>query len=139
MTFATAISSPIVSRQDGFRFTAEPCEGPTKVRKQWTGIFQIKVELQWEVCSRPDQEICLEEGEFQLNGPHGTRRIARLTGRKRWVNSHTYAPTIEVYDIETTVEMVGDLPVIVGRRGERLKGTWWISPQAINPDAVSLK
>jgi hypothetical protein len=127
MAYATAVSSPITLRQDGFRFTAEPCSIPARQRRQW-----------WEVCPHPEQDLCLEEGEFQLNGPHGTRRIARFTGRKRWVNK-TYVPTIEVFDIATVVEMVGELPVIVGRRGERLKGTWWISPQAVNYNVVFFK
>lgn len=128
MAYATAVSSPITLRKDGFRYTAEPCDTPAKQRKLW-----------WDVCPRPEQDLCLEDGEFQLNGPHGCRRIARFTGRKRWVNSKVYAPTIEVFDVETTVEMVGDLPVIVGRRGERLKGTWWVAPQAVNTDVVAFK
>lgn len=127
MAYATSRTSPIASRKDGFRYTAEPCTAAEKQLRQW-----------WDVCPRPEQDLCLEEGEFQLNGPHGIRRIARFTGRKRWVNSKTYAPTIEVFDVATVVEMVGDLPVIVGRRGERLKGTWWVVPQAVNPDVVSL-
>lgn len=128
MAYATAVSSPITLRKDGFRFTAEPCDAPGKQRKLW-----------WDVLPRPEQDLCLEDGEFQLNGPNGTRRIGRFTGRKRWVNSKTYAPTIEVFDVNTVVEMVGDLPVIVGRRGERLKGTWWVAPQAVNSNVVSFK
>jgi hypothetical protein len=129
MAYATALTSPISQRKDGFRYTAEPCcDTVPKASRQW-----------WDVCPRPEQDLCLEEGEFQLNGPHGTRRIARFTGRKRWINSKTYAPTIEVFDIATVVEMVGELPVIVGRRGERLKGTWWVASQAVNPQAVKFK
>lgn len=128
MAYATALTSPITQRKDGFCFTAEPCGIPAGARRSW-----------WEVCPRPEQDLCLEEGEFQLSGPYGTRRIARFTGRKRWVNSKVYAPTIEVFDVDTVVEMVGDLPVIVGRRGERLKGTWWVAPQAVNTEVVAFK
>lgn len=117
MAYATAVTTPITARSDSFRYSASPCDNS---HKQW-----------WDVCPRPEQDLCLEEGEFQMNGPHGLRRIGRFTGRKRWVNSNTYAPTIEVYDVDTVVEMVGDLPVIVGRRGERIKGTWWTSPKAV--------
>lgn len=66
-----------------------------------------------------------------LQGPHGLRRIGRFTGRRRWITSSFQAPTIEVFDIDTVVEMVGNLPVIVGRRGERIKGTWWTNPKAL--------
>lgn len=118
MAFATATATPIAARLDGSRYTAQPCEGCTRA---W-----------WEVQVRPEQDICLEAGEFQLSGPHGQRLIARFTGRSRWVNASTYAPTLEVYDVATVVEMVGDLPVLVGRRGERLEGgTWWTSPSAL--------
>lgn len=128
MAYATAVFTPVASRKDGFRFTAEPCDSSSKQRRQW-----------WEVCPRPDQDICLEDGELQLNGPHGTRRIARFTGRKRWVSPQVYSPTIEVFDVATVVEMVGEMPVIVGRRGERLKGTWWVSPKAVNTEIVNFK
>ena len=128
LPYATAVRSPIVHRLDGSHFTAEPCDSLARARRQW-----------WDVCERPEQDICLEDGEFQLSGPHGCRRIARFTGRKRWVNSRTCAPTIEVFDVDTVVAMVGDLPVIVGRRGERLKGTWWTHSNAVNHDVVTLK
>ncbi len=55
------------------------------------------------------------------------------------VNSYRYVPTIEVFDVDTVVAMVGDLPVIVGRRGERLKGTWWTHSNAVNHGVVTLK
>jgi hypothetical protein len=117
MAFATAAATPINARLDGARYTAQPCEGKTRA---W-----------WEVQPRPDQDICLEGDEFQLSGPYGQRLIARFTGRSRWINSTTFAPTLEVFDVATVVEMVGELPVMVGRRGERLEGgTWWTSPQA---------
>ncbi len=128
MIYATAARSPIAHILGGSQFTAEPCDSPAKQRRQW-----------WDVCERPDQDICLEDGEFQLSGPHGFRRIARFTGRMRWVNSGTCAPTIEVFDVETVVAMVGDLPVIVGCRGERIKGTWWTHWNAVNHDVVTLK
>jgi hypothetical protein len=126
--YATAVRSPIAHRLDGYHFTAEPCDSLARARRQW-----------WDVCERPEQDICLEDGEFQLSGPHGCRRIARFTGRWRMVNSYRYVPTIEVFDVDTVVVMVGDLPVIVGRRGERLKGTWWTHSNAVNHDVVTLK
>ena len=128
MTYSTAVSSPIAHRTDGNRFVAQPCV-PAKERSKGSW---------WEICERPEQDICLEDGEFQLSGPYGSRRIARFTGRRRWVDSSTYAPTVEVYDVDTVVMMVGDLPVIVGKRGERFKGTWWVHPSSVNYDVVSL-
>lgn len=113
MAYATATTTPI----SGYGFSAEPCDGG---KGPW-----------WDVMERPDQEICLEEGEFLLKSMKGSRLIGEFTGRKRWVNSSTYAPTINVYEVDTVVEMVGDLPVIVGRRGNRIKGTWWTSPKAV--------
>jgi hypothetical protein len=119
MAFATATTTPVAVRLDGMRFTAQPCEGKTRA---W-----------WEVLPRPEQDICLEDGEFQLTGPYGQRMIGRFTGRRRWVNNNTcHAVTIEVFDIDTVVEMVGELPVMVGRRGERLEGgTWWTHRNAV--------
>lgn len=115
MAYATSISTPVARRLDGARYGASPCDNSTKA---W-----------WDICYRPDQDICLEDGEFMLEGPRGVRRIGRFTGRTRWIGNFC-AATIEVYEVDTVVEMVGDLPVIVGRRGERLKGTWWTHPNA---------
>jgi hypothetical protein len=115
MAYATAVTTPIASVLSG-GFTADPCG---EKRGPW-----------WDVKVRPDQDICLEEGEFMLKGPRGLRRIARFTGRDRWITSTFRAPTLEVFDVDTVVEMVGDLPVIVGRRGEKVKGTWYTSPKA---------
>lgn len=116
MAFATAVTTPIVIRLDGCRYAASPCD---KSSKAW-----------WEIHPRPAQDILLEEGEFMLEGPQGQRRIGRFTGRKRWVTPSFQAPTFEIFDVDTVVEMVGDLPVIVGRRGEKIKGTWWTHPNA---------
>ena len=58
-----------------------------------------------------------------MEGPHGCRYIAKATGRTRWFGSWL-AATLDVYGIDTVVEMVGEMPVIVGCRGEKLPGTW---------------
>jgi len=65
-----------------------------------------------------------------LEGPHGCRYIAKATGRTRWFGTWLVA-TLQVFEIDTVVEMVGELPVIVGRRGEKLPGTWRTNLQAI--------
>lgn len=116
MAYATAATTPIASVVD-CSYTADPCD---EKRGAW-----------WDVCRRPDQDVCLEEGEFMLKGPRGLRRIARFTGRTRRIYTGFRAPTMEVFDVSTVVEMVGELPVIVGRRGKRLPGTWWTHPSAM--------
>lgn len=115
MAFATATNT-IIAPVFGSYWVCEPCD-PSDRRA-------------WEVCRRPDQEICLESGEFQINGPNGIRRIGRLTGKTRRVRGNV-CPTLKVYDVETVVEMVGDLPVIIGRAGSKLPGTWWVFPNVL--------
>lgn len=130
MAFATSTSTPIRRCLTGSQWPCEPCDASNKQR------------LYWVVENRPDHDILLEEGEFQVTcRERGIRRIGRLTGRTRkfaaWDFAKGYStkvafPTVELYDVDTVVEMVGDLPVIVGRRGERLKiGTWRVSPCAL--------
>jgi hypothetical protein len=117
MAFATAVTTPITRRLDGAKFGASPCDSESRAV--------------WDVMDRPDQEICLEEGEFQLTSSRGSRLIGRFTGRTRNMRGAA-CPTIEVFQVDTVVEMVGDLPVLVGRRGQRLEGgTWWTSPKAV--------
>jgi hypothetical protein len=120
MAFSTATTSPI--NRTG-SYTAEPCEkAPGGVRKGWWG--------HWDVLADAPHDLCLEEGEFALEGPHGCRYIAKATGRTRWFGTWL-AATLQVFEIDTVVEMVGELPVIVGRRGEKLPGTWRTNLQAI--------
>jgi hypothetical protein len=117
--FATATFSPIT--RNGF--SASHCDAAPNGRKRgWWGW--------WDVLPVAPQDLCLEEGEFALEDARGSRLIARATGRTRWFGSHNMA-TLEVFDIDTVVEMVGDLPVIVGKRGNRLPGTWKTSTLAL--------
>lgn len=119
MAFATTVKTPIAYSPYSCRWVCSPCDRTDPRYSRW-----------FEVKRRPDQEILLEEGEFQIDGPHGTRYIGVFTGRTRAIGGGR-CPTVEVYDIDTVVEMVGDLPVIVGRRGQRISGgTWYTSPQA---------
>lgn len=116
MAYATAIKTPIAHPQGCSGYGASPCDGGSKAN--------------WDVLTRPEQDICLENDEFQLNGPYGQRLIARFTGRTRRVNGGR-VPTLDVFDVATVVEMVGQLPVMIGRRGNRIEGgTWWTSPNA---------
>lgn len=128
MAFATATASPIRRNLAGSQWTCQPCQGEQR--------------LYWTVEARPDQDICLEEGEFQVTcRERGIRRIGRLTGRTRKISGYDFTagrmaqiafPTVELFEVDTVVEMVGELPVIVGRRGERLEGgTWYTSPNAL--------
>ena len=115
MAYATATATPIAQIY-GSHWICEPTD-PSDRRA-------------WEIRRRPDQEICLEDGEFQINGPNGIRRIGRLTGRTRRIRGIN-CPTINLYDIDTVVEMVGEMPVIIGRAGDKLPGTWWIYPNVL--------
>lgn len=115
MAYATATATPIAP-VEGSYWICEPTD-PSDRRA-------------WEIKRRPDQEICLESGEFQINGPKGIRRIGRLTGRTRRIRGLD-CPTINVYDIDTVVEMVGDQPILIGRAGDKLPGTWWIYPNVL--------
>lgn len=128
MAFATATATPIRRDLSGSQWTCEPCDG--------------KQRLHWTVEARPDHDILLEEGEFQVTcRDRGLRRIGRLTGRTRQMSAWDFQtnrmaripfPTVELFDVDTVVEMVGELPVIVGRRGERIEGgTWYTSPNAL--------
>lgn len=124
MTYATAVSTPVNRNYYGAQWSCDPCEGE---RRLW-----------WTVEARPDHDILLEEGEFQITQrERGIRRIGVFTGRTRKIaggGNCLPCPTIEVYDVDTVVEMVGDLPVIVGRRGARIPGgTWFTHPSAVKP------
>lgn len=120
MAYATTIFTPIRRDIACSRWSCEPCDH--------------KQRLWWDIDVRPDHDILLEEGEFQISQrERGIRRIGVFTGRTRRIGG-TPCPTLEVYDVDTVVEMVGDLPVIVGRRGERIPGgTWYTSPNAVRP------
>lgn len=112
MAYATAANLPIT--REGF--SASHCDPAPNGRKRgWWGW--------WDILPTTPQDLCLENGEFVIKNAHGHRLIARATGRTRRFGSHL-AATLEVFEVDTVVEMVGDLPVIVGRRGERLPGTW---------------
>lgn len=93
----------------------------------------------WAVDQRPDQEICLEDGEFQISTPNGQRLIAKLTGRTRKARrkSEGTLATCEVFRVDTVVEMVGELPVLVGRRGERVEGMWAVHLTALTGEALA--
>ena len=116
--YATACETPIT--RSGF--TANPCDKAPDGRKRgWWGW--------WDILATAPHDICLEAGEFVLEGNNGVRLIGCPTGRTRWFGS-TLTATFNVFEIDTVVEMVGDLPVIVGRRGNRLPGTWKTHPNA---------
>lgn len=120
MAYATAITTPI--NRFG-SFTADPCEkAPGGRLRGWWG--------HWQILADAPQDICLEEGEFAMEGPHGCRLIAKATGRTRWFGTWL-AATLNVYEVATVVEMVGEMPVIVGRRGDKLPGTWRTSLNAL--------
>ena len=126
MAFATATASPIRRPEFSRQFDCFPLE---------PGFRAV-----WTVDQRPDQEICLEEGEFQISTPNGQRLIAKLTGRTRKARrrSEGTLATCEVFRIDTVVEMVGELPVLVGRRGERVEGgTWGVHLTALTGDTLA--
>jgi hypothetical protein len=115
MAFATAVRTPIA--REGFE--AIPCD--REMPRCW---YSIKV--------RPAQEILLEDGEFMVEGSKGNRLIGRFTGRTRYIPYYKERfVTLELYDIDTVVEYVGDLPVIVGRRGERIPGGTWFTSRNV--------
>lgn len=121
MAFATSITTPIRRPEFKRQFDCFP-------------VTDAPLGTVWTADHRPDQEICLEEGEFQISTPNGQRMIARLTGRTRKprrVSQGTLLATCEVFQIDTVVEMVGDLPVLVGRRGERVEGVWAVRHFAV--------
>ena len=110
--FATATETPVT--RSGF--SGSHCDKSPDGRKRgWWGW--------WDILDKTPHDICLEANEFVLEGPHGARLIGIPTGRTRWFGS-TLTATFNVFEIDTVVEMVGDLPVIVGRRGKKLPGTW---------------
>lgn len=126
MAFATATATPIRRPEFRRQFDCFPLEA---------GYCAV-----WTVDQRPDQEICLEPGEFQISTPNGQRLIAKLTGRTRKARrkSEGTLATCEVFQIETVVEMVGELPVLVGRRGERVEGgTWGVHLTALTHDTLA--
>ena len=107
--FVTATETPIT--RSGF--TASPCDAYSGFNpKAW-----------WDILPVAPHDICLGSEEFVIEGPHGVRMIGVPTGRTRWFGSFLTA-TFNVYEVDTVVEMVGELPVIVGRRGRKLPGTW---------------
>jgi len=60
----------------------------------------------------------------------GYRTYARFTGRSRkfW---GVHCPTIERFEIETTVEWDRGKPTIVGVLGDRITGTWFVRPEVV--------
>ena len=114
MAYATCAFYPISTAG---RFGAAPCD-----RAAFKRLHFLDIE---PVCP---QDLCLEEGEFVITSPKGMRYIAIATGRTRFFNGFR-GPTLDVYEVDTVVEMVGDLPVIVGRRGQKLDGGTWITSE----------
>lgn len=124
MAFATAVTTPVAPRMAG-NWGIAPCDYRNFAGHCW-----------YEILRRPEQDICLEDGEFQVISQRGLRYIGRWTGRTRQFRSFhgclEAMPTAELYRVDTVVEYVGDLPVLVGRRGDRLDGgTWHASPEAV--------
>lgn len=126
MTFATTTTTPIRRPEFKRQFDCFP-------------VSEAPLGTVWTVDQRPDQEICLEDGEFQISTPNGQRLIARLTGRTRKPRrkSEGLLATCEVFQIDTVVEMVGELPVLVGRRGQRVEGMWAVHFTALTHTALA--
>ena len=117
MAYATCAFYPISTAS---RFGAAPCD-----RAAYKALGFLNIE---PACP---QDLCLEDGEFVITSLKGMRYIGKATGRTRWINGFK-ASTLDVFEVDTVVEMVGDLPVIVGRRGQKLEGgTWFTSEKAL--------
>lgn len=78
----------------------------------------------------PESWDIVPEGTFVVEDAVGYRTYCVLTGRTRkfWGID---CPTIDRFEITTTVGDLGNGPTVIGVPGARMPGTWAIRPQYV--------